>query len=91
MLDHKIKLKQIGYTFITMDNLIELVKQLKENINNIPLRDRERKIVEYRFGLTDNTTHTLQETGKLFGVTRERIRQIEAKVLDIVRLYIKNK
>lgn len=62
-------------------------EKLLENINKIPLSDRERKIMDYRHGLTDNTLHTLEETGKLFGVTRERIRQIEGKVLDLVRRY----
>ncbi|MEX0690114.1 MAG: sigma-70 family RNA polymerase sigma factor, partial [Candidatus Paceibacterota bacterium] len=51
---------------------------LKEKINEIlvDLTDRERKILSMRFGLDDNITHTLEEVGKVFGVTRERIRQI---------------
>jgi len=40
-----------------------------------------------RFGLTDDVTHTLEEVGKVFGVTRERIRQIEAKALEKIRLH----
>lgn len=55
---------------------------IKQNLANVALAEREKKILDYRFGLTDNTTHTLEETGKLFGVTRERVRQIEAKALD---------
>ena len=51
--------------------------------------EKERKVVEYRHGLTDSVTHTLEETGKLFGVTRERIRQIEAKVFEKIRQYEK--
>jgi len=46
------------------------------------LTPRERKIIEMRFGLRDGIGHTLEEVGKEFGVTRERIRQIEAKVLQ---------
>lgn len=46
------------------------------------LTPRERKIVKMRFGLGDGIGHTLEEVGKEFGVTRERIRQIEAKVLQ---------
>ena len=47
--------------------------------------DRTREIVRLRFGLDDGITHTLEEVGNEFGVTRERIRQIEAKSLDRVR------
>src|SRR3989338_2934810 len=46
------------------------------------LSPREQKILEMRFGLTDGVTHTLEEVGKEFDVTRERIRQIEAKSLE---------
>ena len=45
------------------------------------LTDRERHVLEMRFGLKDGKDHTLEEVGRLFGVTRERIRQIEAKAL----------
>lgn len=65
----------------------ETSQYIRKNLSNIILTERERKILEYRFGLTDNTTHTLEETGKIFGVTRERVRQIEAKVLDKIREY----
>src|SRR3989339_81841 len=63
-------------------------KQLiKENIHDMLqyLSPRERKIIEMRFGLKDGIGHTLEEVGKEFGVTRERIRQIEAKVLQKMR------
>jgi len=46
------------------------------------LSPRERKIIEMRFGLLDGVGHTLEEVGQEFHVTRERIRQIEAKVLQ---------
>ena len=49
------------------------------------LSPREKKILEMRFGLTDGVTHTLEEVGKEFGVTRERIRQIEAKSLEKIK------
>jgi len=49
------------------------------------LTPRERKIVKMRFGLGDGVGHTLEEVGKEFGVTRERIRQIESKVLQKLR------
>jgi len=49
------------------------------------LTPREQKILKIRFGLEDGVTHTLEEVGHEFGVTRERIRQIEAKALDKIR------
>lgn len=57
---------------------------VKENIHEMLqyLSPRERKIIEMRFGLKDGIGHTLEEVGQEFGVTRERIRQIEAKVLQ---------
>lgn len=59
----------------------------KENVHAMLdfLTPRERKIVEMRFGLRDGVGHTLEEVGQEFGVTRERIRQIEAKVLQKMR------
>ncbi len=51
----------------------------------IDLLPREQKILEMRFGLRDGATHTLEEVGQEFGVTRERIRQIEAKSLEKIR------
>lgn len=49
------------------------------------LNDREKRVLELRFGLRDGRTRTLEEVGKEFGVTRERIRQIEAKALRKLR------
>ncbi|MDP1538467.1 MAG: sigma-70 family RNA polymerase sigma factor [bacterium] len=57
--------------------------RLKEIL--IDLTPREQKILAMRFGLEDGVTHTLEEVGKEFGVTRERIRQIEAKALERIR------
>ena len=59
--------------------------QIKEILGE--LSDRERQILEMRFGLNDGVTHTLEEVGKVFKVTRERIRQIEAKALDRIRAH----
>jgi len=57
--------------------------RLKEIL--IDLTPREQKILAMRFGLEDGITHTLEEVGQEFGVTRERIRQIEAKSLERIR------
>ncbi len=51
------------------------------------LSPKERKILELRNGIEDGVCHTLEEVGKVFGVTRERIRQIEAKALEKIRLH----
>ncbi len=53
------------------------------------LSPKEQKILELRHGLVDGVMHTLEEVGKEFGVTRERIRQIEAKALEKIRLHEK--
>jgi len=53
------------------------------------LNPREQKILSLRFGLDDGVTHTLEEVGHDFGVTRERIRQIEAKALEKIRVHTK--
>jgi RNA polymerase primary sigma factor len=60
---------------------------LKEQVEEVlyTLSDRERRVVELRFGLTDGRSRTLEEVGRTFGVTRERIRQIEAKSLRKLR------
>jgi len=60
-----------------------LKQQLREIL--VDLSPREQKILKMRFGLDDGITHTLEEVGKEFGVTRERIRQIEAKALEKIR------
>jgi len=49
------------------------------------LSDREREVLELRFGLMDGKEHTLEEVGQYFNVTRERIRQIESKALRKLR------
>ena len=60
-----------------------LQEQLQEVLNT--LKDRERKIIQLRFGLQDGHPRTLEEVGREFGVTRERIRQIESKALGKLR------
>ncbi|MEK7518765.1 MAG: RNA polymerase sigma factor RpoD, partial [Patescibacteria group bacterium] len=60
---------------------------LKDHVRDIleTLSPREQKILEMRFGLHDGVAHTLEEVGQEFGVTRERIRQIEAKALERIK------
>ncbi|TAL19312.1 sigma-70 family RNA polymerase sigma factor [Patescibacteria group bacterium] len=82
----------------TLEDFIEDVKNvtpdrsaalqlLRDYVKDIikDLNAREQKILEMRFGLSDGVTHTLEEVGKEFDVTRERIRQIEAKALEKIR------
>jgi RNA polymerase primary sigma factor len=82
----------------TLEDFIEDVKNispdrraalhlLRDYVKEIvaTLNAREQKILEMRFGLTDGVTHTLEEVGREFDVTRERIRQIEAKALEKIR------
>ena len=68
-------------------------KILREHIKDIleTLDPREQKILRMRFGFDDGVTHTLEEVGQEFGVTRERIRQIEAKALERIRGHEKAK
>ena len=65
---------------ILKDHLMEIINDLTP---------REQKILEMRFGLNDGVMHTLEEVGKVFNVTRERIRQIEAKALEKIRQHHK--
>ena len=65
----------------------ELVRIIDES----SLTERERKVLYLRFGVIDNKTRTLEELGKIFNITRERVRQIEAKALRKLRnnIYVK--
>jgi RNA polymerase primary sigma factor len=71
---------------ITPDKVAAL-QLLKDHVKEIisELTPREQKILEMRFGLLDGVAHTLEEVGQEFGVTRERIRQIEAKALERIQ------
>lgn len=88
---------QLGDFIMDEDNLspeesatFQLLKEdLKETLLN--LSPREQKILKMRFGLDDGRTHTLEEVGQEFGVTRERIRQIEAKALQRLKKHRESK
>jgi RNA polymerase primary sigma factor len=64
-----------------------LSDQVNEILND--LSEKEREILAMRHGLVDGITHTLEEVGQKFGVTRERIRQIEAKAHEKIRQHDK--
>jgi len=63
---------------------------LKDYVKEViaELTPREQKILEMRFGLVDGVAHTLEEVGREFDVTRERIRQIEAKALERIQKHV---
>ena len=69
---------------------VAAIQLLKDHVREIikELSPREQKILEMRFGLEDGVSHTLEEVGQEFGVTRERIRQIEAKALEKIQEHI---
>jgi len=62
------------------DTNMEMLKQRLEDVM-MELTYREREIIRLRYGLTDGYTYTLEEVGKIFSVTRERVRQIESKAV----------
>ncbi|RJQ34149.1 RNA polymerase sigma factor RpoD [Candidatus Parcubacteria bacterium] len=66
---------------------VAALKLLSDHVKKVisDLTPREQKILEMRFGLADGVAHTLEEVGQEFGVTRERIRQIEAKALERIK------
>lgn len=66
----------------------ELTKEIRTKMNATPLSVREQAILTFRFGLKDYTTHTLDETAEIYGVTKERIRQIQNIALNKIGVTI---
>jgi len=71
-----------------MENITETLRHERVDKLLERMNEREKKILSMRFGLVDGTTHTLGETAKVFGITRERVRQIESAALDKLKAYI---
>ena len=69
---------------IKEDQLLEM----RELLNNV-LTEREKKILEYRYGLYNNKIYTLKEIGEMMGITRERVRQIEKKAITKLKEHLK--
>jgi RNA polymerase primary sigma factor len=71
----------------TSPDRVAALQLLRDHVREVigRLLPREQKILEMRFGLADGVAHTLEEVGQEFGVTRERIRQIEAKALEKIQ------
>lgn len=72
-------------TRVSQENLTEELERILEN-----LRPRERDVLKLRFGLNDGNKRTLEEIGQLFGVSRERVRQIETRALNKLRKLCRN-
>jgi RNA polymerase primary sigma factor len=88
-IDHDDKAILAEYIVDSENNPLEYAKAftLKERLDEVlqTLSKRERKILEYRFGLNGHPPKTLEEVGAIFGITRERVRQIEAKAIKRLR------
>jgi RNA polymerase primary sigma factor len=63
--------------------------EMRDLLDNI-LSDREKEILELRYGLYDNKIHTLKEIGDMLSITRERVRQIEKKAITKLKLHFGN-
>ena len=70
----------------TPEDAMNLLAQ-REEVRDLleKLTERERQVISMRYGLGDESTHTLEEIGEILGVTRERVRQIEARAMEKLR------
>jgi RNA polymerase primary sigma factor len=68
----------------------EVVRCVREAVESLPTRRRDREIVKLRFGMQDGQMHTLEEVGERYDLTRERIRQIETRTLDQLASAVEN-
>lgn len=88
-IDHDEKTIIAEYIVDTENSPLEYAKEfiLRQRLEEVlqTLSKRERKILEYRFGLNGHPPKTLEEVGEIFGITRERVRQIEAKAIKRLR------
>jgi len=91
----------VGHDTEMLDLLPDYETDLESQVSDVLLKDnlysyisklneREQKILYYRFGLKNTVPHTLEETGKILGVTRERVRQIQKKAIEKLRSFFDN-
>ena len=65
----------------------QIIKELKKHLKEVST-PRYRAIMRMRWGLDDGVTKTLEEVGKEFGITRERVRQIEARIFEDIKVVL---
>ena len=75
------KIEELEQVIEERDNRQSIMSNVVDRLLS-DLSPREKKVLKYRFGFENSEVHTLEETGKEFGVTRERIRQLEAKAME---------
>lgn len=69
---------------ITTQNRSQIQTAVKDNLGKVLMSERDKLVIARRWGVDDNIMRTLRETGETFGITPERVRQIEYKFFDLI-------